>query len=174
MKDALDTTYEITKLIKYSLRRDDIFCKLKEDIPSSSTPGIRILCPTRWTVKANSLASIIGNYEMLQCTWEEAVLVTKDTESKARIRGVSAQMKTFSFAYGAILGEMILRHADNLSSTLQHKSMSAAEGQQVALMTVQTMNSIRTEESFDLFWLKVNRFIEDHDISKPELTRQRK
>ena len=69
---------------------------------------------------------------------------------------------------------MILRHADNLSSTLQHKSMSAAEGQQVALMTVQTINSIRTEESFDLFWLKVNRFIEDHDISKPELPRQRK
>ena len=174
MKDALDTTYEITKLIKYSPRRDDIFRKLKEDMPSSSTPGIRILCPTRWTVKANSLASIIGNYEVLQCTWEEAVLVTKDTESKARIRGVSAQMKTFNFVYGAILGEMILRHADNLSSTLQHKSMSAAEGQHVALMTVQTMKSIRTDESFDSFWSKVNRFIEDHDISKPELPRQRK
>ena len=125
-------------------------------------------------MKANSLASIIGNYKVLQCSWEEAVLGTKDTESKARIRGVSAQMKTFSFVYGAILGEMILRHADNLSSTLQHKSMSAAEGQQVAFMRVQTMNSIYTEESFDLFWLKVNRFIEDHDISKPELPRQRK
>ena len=174
MKNALDTTYEITKLIKYSPHREYIFCKLKEDMPSSSTPGIRILCPTRWTVKTNSFASIIGNYEVLQCTWEEAVLVTKYTESKARIRGVSAQMKTFSFVYGAILGEMILRHADNLSSTLQHKSMSAAEGQQVALMTVQTINSIRLEESFDLFWLKVNRFIEDHDISKPELPRQRK
>ena len=34
MKDALDTTYEITKLIKYSPRRDDIFRKLKEDMPS--------------------------------------------------------------------------------------------------------------------------------------------
>ena len=135
-------------------------------MPSSSTRGIRrILCPTRWTVTANSLNSIIGNYDMLQCTWEEVVYVTKHTESKARIRGVSAQMKTFSFVYGAILGEMILRHADNLSSTLQHKSMSAAEGQQVALMTVQTVNSIRTEESFDLFWFKVNRLIEDHDIS---------
>ena len=115
-------------------------------------------------MKENSLASIIGNYEVLQCTWEEAVLVTKDTESN------DIEMKTFSFVYGAILGEIILRHADNLSSTLQHKSMFAAEGQQVAYMIVQTMNSIRTEESFDLFWLKVNRFIEDHDISKPELT----
>ena len=40
-------------------------------------------------------------------------------------------------------------------------------------MTVQTLNSIRTEESFDSFWLKVNRLIEDHDISKPELPQQK-
>jgi len=43
MKDALDITHE------YSTCRDDIFRKLKEDMAS---PGIRILCPTRWTVKA--------------------------------------------------------------------------------------------------------------------------
>ena len=85
-------------------------------MPSCSTPGIRILSPTRWSVKTNSLASIIGNYEGLQCTREETVLVTKDTESKARIRGVSAQMKTFSFVIGAILGEMILRHAETLAA----------------------------------------------------------
>ena len=56
-------------------------------MPSCSTPGIRILSPIRWTVKANALASIVGNYEGLQCTWEESV-ITKDIESKARIRGV--------------------------------------------------------------------------------------
>ena len=83
-------------------------------------------------------------------------------------------MRTLTFVYGAILGEMFLMHADNLNSTPQHKSMSAAEGQQVALMTVQSVNSIRTEELFDLFDLKVNSFIEDHDFSKSELPRQRK
>lgn len=174
MKDALDTTYEITKLIKYSPRRDEIFRKLKDEMPPNSAPGIRILCPTRWTVKASSLSSIISNYDVLLCTWEEAVLVTKDTECKARIRGVATQMKTFTFVYGALLGEMIFKHADNLSSTLQHKSMSAAEGQQVALMTVETLKRIRTDALFDSFWSKVNQFVEIHDISKPELPRQRK
>lgn len=102
MKEALETTHEITKLIKFSPRRDGIFQKLKEEIPSSSTPGVRILCPTRWTVRADSLSSIISNYEVLQSTWVEAASVTKDTEAKARIHGVSAQMKTFDFIYGAI------------------------------------------------------------------------
>ena len=56
----------------------------------------------------------------------------KRTEAKARILGVLAQMSTFPYLYGTMLAKMILKHADNLSTTLQYKSMSAAEGQQVA------------------------------------------
>ena len=52
--------------------------------------------------------------------------MVRDTETKARIRGVSAVMNTFDFVFGCMLGEkMILKHSDNLSSTLQHKSLSA-------------------------------------------------
>ena len=46
MKDNLDTTHEITKLIKKSLRCDAIFKRLKEEMATNS-PGIRVLCPTR-------------------------------------------------------------------------------------------------------------------------------
>ena len=90
--------------------------------------GIRVFCPTHWTVRANALASIICNYAVLQNTWEEAVDIVKDTESKARINGVAAQMKKFEFLFGTILGEMLLQHCDNLSQTLQSKTISAAEG----------------------------------------------
>ena len=55
MKDALDTSYEITKLIKYSPRRERISQTLMENLPAGTTPGTRILCPTRWTVRADSL-----------------------------------------------------------------------------------------------------------------------
>ena len=71
MSDALDLTHEITKLIKCSPRREGIFQDLKEKLEGGSTQGVRILCPTRWTVKANSLTSI------LQDTWEEALTVTQ-------------------------------------------------------------------------------------------------
>ncbi|KAL5493653.1 hypothetical protein EMCRGX_G014862 [Ephydatia muelleri] len=60
-----------------------------------------------------------------------------------------AQMKTFNYLYGAILGETILRHTDNLSSTLQHKTLSAAEGQQVAMMTIATLSSLCSEKIDD-------------------------
>lgn len=103
ISDALDLTHEITKLIKCSPRREGIFQDLKEKLEGGSTQGIRVLCPTRWTVKANSLTSILTNYETLQDTWEEALSVTQDTEAKARIHGVSAQMCNFEFFMDACL-----------------------------------------------------------------------
>ena len=58
MKSALEMTHEITKLAKYSPRRESIF--RDEIVPGS--PGVRVLCPTRWTVRADSMQSIIQNY----------------------------------------------------------------------------------------------------------------
>ena len=83
LKAALETTHEITKLVKYSPRRDEIKDELVPD-----TPGIRVLCPTRWTVKADSMRSIVENYTVLNRPWDKACDILKDTETIARIRGV--------------------------------------------------------------------------------------
>ncbi len=88
MKKMLDTVQEFTKLVKYSPRRQTLFEKLKEEI-APGCPGIRVLCPTRWTVKADSMNSIINNYNVLQDLWEVAVTVVRDTEVIARVNGVS-------------------------------------------------------------------------------------
>ncbi len=80
MKDALETTHEITKLIKYSPRREAIFKAHKEDLPDKSSQGIRVLCPTRWTVRADTLKSILVNFGTLQDTWEDAVVVVKQKQ----------------------------------------------------------------------------------------------
>ena len=107
MEDTLDTVYEITKLIKKSPKRDVIFQKFKNDVASGS-PGIRILCPTRWTVRAEALTSISENYSVLQLTWEAAKEATKNTEMRARVLGVAAQMEKFSFFFGIELGRKVL------------------------------------------------------------------
>lgn len=60
LRDALDVTREITKLIKKSLRREAIFRNLKESQNLEiSPPGLRVLCPTRWTVRADALQSVV-------------------------------------------------------------------------------------------------------------------
>ena len=69
---------------------------------------------------------------------------------------------------------MLLKHADNLSSTLQHKTFSAAEGQAVAKMTVETIKLLRSDESFQLFWLKVNQRADSLGVDEPHLPRLHK
>lgn len=173
MGDALDTVYEITKLIKKSPKRDVLFQKMKEDVTPGS-PGIRILCPTRWTVRAEALSSISENYQALQMTWEAAKEATRDSEMRARIGGVAAQMERFDFFFGVELGRRILSMADNLSRSLQGKSISACEGQKLVSLTLASYQSIRSEDCFHLFWEYVEIRRSKAEVSSPTLPRQRK
>ena len=125
---------------------------MKESLPSESPSRgarIRVLCPTQWTVRAVSLKSVI---DVLKDTWDKTMKLVKDSETKATIRGISVQMVRFDYLYGKLLGQLVLNHVDNLNGTLQHKSMSAAEGQVIAKMTVETLKSIRDDKYLDRFW----------------------
>ena len=45
---------------------------------------------------------------------------------------------------------MILRHTDKLSQTLQQPKLSSVEGHGVAMLTVKTLEGLRTDGNFDL------------------------
>ena len=79
-----------------SPKRDAIFQKLKHDL-ATDTPGFRVLSPTRWTVHAASLQSVLDNYEVLLGVWEESKNSQSDSEMKARIIDIQTQMLTFNF-----------------------------------------------------------------------------
>ena len=40
---------------------------------------------------------------------------------------MEAQIEQYDFLFGLLLASLLLRHSDNLSKALQHKSLSAAE-----------------------------------------------
>lgn len=62
----------------------------------------------------------------------------------------NTQMLTFEFLFGVSLGAVILSHSDNLSKTLQHVSLSTAEGQHMAKLTLQVLKSLHQVDKFDL------------------------
>ena len=110
----------------------------------------------------------------MQELWDELSDIVKDTETIARINGVSSQMKNFDFFFGVVLGKLILSHTDNLSKTLQHKEFSASEGQEVATLTIRTLESIRNEENCDLFWEKLGKDRESLEVNDPIVPRKQK
>ena len=61
-----------------------------------------------------------------------------DAEVRSRITGVKAQ--------NIFASELVLKHGDNLSKVLQNKSISAAEEQRLASLTVTAVTKIRNAE----------------------------
>ena len=64
-------------------------------------------------------------------------------------------MQSFDFFFGVQLGVLVLRHTDNLSSTLQHTHLSCYEAQQIAKVCLSTLKGMREKASSHMFFEKV-------------------
>lgn len=177
-RDALDTAFEVSKLICFSPKRNDTFNRIKAENPAEEEPGtshgIRSFCPTRWTVRGDAIESILDNYDELKRLWVECLETRLEPDIKGRIIGVQTQMLSFSTLFGLQLSKKILNIIDNLSRTLQKQKMSAAKGQAIAELTVRTLKAMHTDTSFTLFFNLVDHFRELTGTNLPVLPRKRK
>lgn len=162
ISDSLETVREIAKLVKKSPQRNTKLDKIRAETQNESR-GVHAFCPTRWTVRGESLEAVLNNYMELMELWEWS------------IRGVQGMMAAFPFYFGCTLGSFILKHTDNLSHALQGSSMSAAQGQQVAEEVSKTLSRDRSEAAFDLFWTRLlKRQSEVDAVAEPQLPRKRR
>ena len=89
----------------------------------------------------------------------------------ARVNGIASLLGKFDFLFGVMLGEKILRLADNLSRSLQQKDLSAAEGNRAAHLTCDTFKSPRKDSEFAIFWEEVIKKQRKFDLEEPTLPR---
>ena len=65
MSDTFDTVLELSKAIKYNAEKKAMLQSLKQELSPPST-SLRPLCPMWWTLRAESLRSIIANCQVIQ------------------------------------------------------------------------------------------------------------
>jgi len=78
-------------------------------------------------------------------------------------------MEKFVFVFGLVLGARVLKHTDNLNKTLHSPSLTAAEGQKLADLSCQTLEKIRNNECFDLFWQRTLQLQREFEVQDPTL-----
>ena len=139
LNDSMDTTYEIFNLIKKSPKRYAMLQKIRKDI-SLEYPGLRVLCPTRWTVRAESVKSILDNWIALQQLWDKSLDGNLKPEIKGRIIGVKNLWNTLNYFYGVAMLQLVLRHSDNFFTTLQKSSLNSCREKEITDLTLQTIN----------------------------------
>ena len=138
--------HEIVNLIKKSPKRNVMLEKIRKDI-LFEYPGFGLLCPTKWTVRVESMKSILDNWVALQQVWDESLDGNLEPEIKCRIIDVKSQMNTFNYFYEVTILQLVLRHSDNLPKTLQKSSLTSCQGKEIADLTLQITNSLRSENS---------------------------
>ena len=132
------------------------------------------MCLTRWTVRGDAIESIMEHYDTLSQLWDECLETRLDPNIKGRIIGVQTQMTTFDLLFGLQLSIKFLKITDNLSRTLQKQSMSAAEGQSVAELTIKTLKSRHTDGNFNAFFSLCNCFCKHYNVKLTTLPWKRK
>ena len=181
VSNSLDTSYEITKLVKFSPKPDSRLRKIHEEEHyenkeklSGQMQTLRLFGQTRWTVRVSSLSSICENYNELEKLWNWCLVEYKDREAKARIHGAQAQMRTFDYFFGLRLAILLLRHSDNLSTSFQAENLWTDKAQNIAKSTVITLKKMRSDEKFNLFWKDVENKAAILDVDPPRLPRKKR
>ena len=82
-------------------------------------------------------------------------------------------MLTLNFLFGISFGTFIFQHSNNLSKSLQHDTITASEGQQLAKLTIDVLKSIPKEDKFKSFYNRVLLHQNEFDIDAPTLSRKR-
>ena len=140
VRDALDITREISRLIKFSPKREVLFMKNQLDASqhgevSALGPSIKPLCTTRWTARTRALEAVLKNYTILQTTFREVNITQHDDNGRAA-GGVAVLMENFQTYWGLKLSHLVFSAAEELSRTLQSKDITSQEAQ-IACKSVQ-------------------------------------
>ena len=83
-------------------------------------------------------------------------------------------MNQYKVLFDLKLCERILKITDNLNATLQSQSLSAAEALSIAQMTIKTLESMRSDNVFKLFFGLMEHVCESTGTDAPTLPRKRK
>ena len=181
VRDALNITKEISRLVKFSPKREVLFVKNQVDasghlesgdVPAVG-PNIKPLCPTRWTARTGAIEAVLKNYSTLQGTMRE-VNATQHDDNGIAACGVATLMESFQTYWGLKLSHIVFSTAEELSRSLQSKDISVQEAQLACKSVRQYYQKLRQDEQeFEHIYNETVREAAALDI-EPTLPRYRK
>ena len=136
LSDVIGTVGEITVLVKYSPKREQLLGSIQSNIECDENneslgqpTSLSKLCVTRWTVRATTYMKVLTNYNNLMKLWDISLQGSLDRETRGRIIGSQEQMTLFKLYYGLNLAYRLYSMTDNLFKTIKSKQASKQASQ---------------------------------------------
>ena len=83
-------------------------------------------------------------------------------------------MNKFEYFFGVKLTIILLRHSDKLSATFKISKLPASQAQSIARESITTLEKLRDDDYFSLFWKELLTKSKQLDIDEPILGRKKK
>ena len=177
IRDVLDLVRELNNVVRASAKRHALFDKIRSDLALAEDHNVksslRQLCPTRWTVRATSMQSVMDNYNAILAALEE-IASTDKTESGSKASGLCTSFTTFQTYFALNLGVAVFSRAENLSRLLQKKKTNATVAKSAADVLYENLQHMRSDHQFALFWERTTTNAKTSGVEEPKLPRHRK
>ncbi|CAF3500966.1 unnamed protein product [Adineta steineri] len=149
---AINVTKDIVNFVRRSPKRLNIAEKLSYDLSIKSSQ-LKPLCPTRWTVRASSMNSLLTNYQLVKSVMQE--VVDQKGTSGVAAAGWLNQMENFQTFFGLKLGHLIFVATEELSCSLQRVENSLHDVLCAVNVLINYFTRIRSDEYFENFYSKL-------------------
>lgn len=173
--DFLSEMRELISFVRGSAKRFAIFknIKLQDDETDETSAGsLKPFCPTRWTLRVNSLISIRNNYKTLLEFCDNVGLENSDSGVKAR--GFSKCLQRFETLMLLEISIETLQKVEALNETLQATSINFTSVIRRVGVLKTSLNEQRSDVKFHEIYNKTLDAARRYDLDEPVLPRQRR
>lgn len=160
IRNAMDFIFTLVQLIRFFPKRLSLFDLIRKNVTvntGENTPSLRMVCPTRWTVRHTSITSILQNYSVLLTALEEIQLGHDDYAAKAS--GLLAQMGSFDIYFALKLAYLVFSTAEQLSINLQSVDLTVQEALNSARLLRTHLQTLHNDGYFDRIYESVRRVL---------------
>lgn len=184
LQSALDLVHHLVSFIRLSCKRTDVFTNVQmasqfddeaANISRQINPGIslRPLCPTRWTVRASAINSVVVNYEhlleTLQRVHEDR---TTPSDAASTARGLMKSMQMAETYFSCLIANRLFAITDAFATSIQSTTMNMAE---VLRRKRHVLNELRVfREQFDVMFDIAISEAQHLDLDDMKLPRRRR
>ena len=171
LRNTLGVMQSLYVFLEASPKRHAMF--MKEASDGAFIRTLKSLSVTRWTAHESSRKGVDEELPRIIKTLNDNEISQEcDAKVSSEARCLLNAILTFEFIFGLALLKIILPATSNLSSFVQSINVDVRRVKQNAELTVTTLESCRSDESFDAVWQlaeqrseKVRDIIEEEDIS---------
>ena len=171
IKESFLLVSELSTLIRASPKRLALFKSIQQQF-SVQAPGIKPLCPTRWTVRTGAIDSILQNYSAI-CESLEQISSEGYGEPAAKLLGLRSLMTKFAAFLGLKLSRLVFSPTEQLSVTLQSHNINAQQAVSATKATKEYLQRLRSDSAFEHFYKGVVADAENL-TDEPTLPRRKK